>query len=274
MYTIDSIPEHQASEDIAILYADIKRTLGASAVNLLWRHLATIDGALASTWKAVRPLYISGVAEQHAAQLRNVRHLPSLQPWSENQLRNVGVSKLDTETLRAVVANYDRTNAPNLVSLMGLLGTLSDRPPSSPPVPTDRQPRYADSNARPLPPLIDPDEMSPRVEQLGLALNNLGIERKSHQIFAGVPRHLANWPELLALIVDSCVPFESAIERCITEVQHEASARGAILRPIIDAHLDEPIGTQAAGALRQFSAPELIANYIVKIAMLRTLIPT
>ena len=38
--------EAAATGDVAAPFADIRATLGVGVVNLIWRHLATIDGAL------------------------------------------------------------------------------------------------------------------------------------------------------------------------------------------------------------------------------------
>ena len=42
-----AIAEAAATGETAELFADIRATVGVRVVNLVWRHLATIDGALA-----------------------------------------------------------------------------------------------------------------------------------------------------------------------------------------------------------------------------------
>ena len=61
MEQIESVPavlETAATGEIADIYSDIRKTLGTSVVNLIWRNLATMPGALQWTWSAVRPLYL------------------------------------------------------------------------------------------------------------------------------------------------------------------------------------------------------------------------
>ena len=60
--SIAAIPEEDASGDIATLYADLRATLGVPFVNLIWRHLATIQGGLAWAWTLVKPLYVIGAS--------------------------------------------------------------------------------------------------------------------------------------------------------------------------------------------------------------------
>lgn len=57
MDSIPSVPEHLAVGATADLYRDIKETLQVPVVNLVWRHLATIDGALGRVWNSIKPLY-------------------------------------------------------------------------------------------------------------------------------------------------------------------------------------------------------------------------
>ena len=45
-----AVAESAATGQTAEIFADIRATVGVRVVNLVWRHLATIDGALAWTW--------------------------------------------------------------------------------------------------------------------------------------------------------------------------------------------------------------------------------
>ena len=55
-----AITERDATGVTAAIYADIRAVLGVGVVNLIWRHLATMPGALPWAWETVRPLYVSG----------------------------------------------------------------------------------------------------------------------------------------------------------------------------------------------------------------------
>ncbi len=65
MESVPSVLETAATGEIADIYSDIRKTLGTSVVNLIWRNLATIPDALLWTWSTVRPLYL-GPAAAHA----------------------------------------------------------------------------------------------------------------------------------------------------------------------------------------------------------------
>jgi len=59
-----AVAEAAATGETAELFADIRATVGVRVVNLVWRHLATFDGALPWAWTAVKPLYQRGIADQ------------------------------------------------------------------------------------------------------------------------------------------------------------------------------------------------------------------
>jgi hypothetical protein len=43
---VPAITEAAATGETAAIFADIRQVLGVDVVNLIWRHLATIEGAL------------------------------------------------------------------------------------------------------------------------------------------------------------------------------------------------------------------------------------
>ena len=54
---VSAIREDEATETIASIFADIRETLNVEVVNLVWRHLATMPGALEWVWGTLKPLY-------------------------------------------------------------------------------------------------------------------------------------------------------------------------------------------------------------------------
>ena len=58
-----AVAEAEATGETATLFADIRATVGVRVVNLVWRHLATLDGSLPWAWGAVKPLYLSGMVD-------------------------------------------------------------------------------------------------------------------------------------------------------------------------------------------------------------------
>jgi hypothetical protein len=54
---VSAVREDEASGAIARIFADIRETLNVEVVNLIWRHLATMPGALERVWDILKPLY-------------------------------------------------------------------------------------------------------------------------------------------------------------------------------------------------------------------------
>ena len=47
---VPAVTEAAATGETAAIFADIRQVLGVDVVNLIWRHLATIEGALPWAW--------------------------------------------------------------------------------------------------------------------------------------------------------------------------------------------------------------------------------
>ena len=75
---VSAISEDEATGETAEIFSDIRITLGNGVVNLIWRHIATIEGALPWVWQAVKPLYISDVLKNEAGFLCENIKLPEV----------------------------------------------------------------------------------------------------------------------------------------------------------------------------------------------------
>src|ERR1044072_4991799 len=118
--SVPSVLEADATGEIAEIYADIRKILGTSVVNLIWRNLATMPGALEWTWSAVRPLYL-GDAPQHAEAVRATGALREWPVFSADPLLAAGVDETEQAMIRDVLDSYQYTNALALVVLSALL---------------------------------------------------------------------------------------------------------------------------------------------------------
>jgi len=117
---IPAITEAAATGDIPAIFADIRQILGVDVVNLIWRHLATIDGALEWAWPTLRPLYADGSVTTEAAALHGELALPRVPPIPRGLFACLGLRRDDLTAIGAVLAAYDRTNAMALVALSAL----------------------------------------------------------------------------------------------------------------------------------------------------------
>ncbi|NQW10668.1 MAG: hypothetical protein HQ481_12405 [Alphaproteobacteria bacterium] len=197
---VPTIPEHDATGAVAAVYADIKATLGVPVVNLIWRHLATIDGGLAWAWGAAKPLYAMGAASVAVARLTERLTPPAFAPLAPGSLAAVGVPAGDIPVIQAMIAGYNRGNGLNLVALTALVSPVGAPAPAGAPPP-------APTPGPALPPILSEGDVTPETWALIEALNRLGA-RPDEPIMASLWRHLGHWPGLLALTHAALAPRE------------------------------------------------------------------
>lgn len=196
--TINQIPfvrEAEASGLTADIFADIRDTMDAGSVNLIWRHLAVDVAVLESAWQATRPFYKCGVLDEYVRAFVAQLNIDSIGYWPDEVLQTAGVSDDDRPVVAAIFDAYNRGNAYNLLTLSALLVepdttvNLSDDAGVTLPSP-----------AIALPPLPEIHELDTVTASLVLTLNQLGSQSDDQAIIASLYKHLAPWPGLLNLV--------------------------------------------------------------------------
>lgn len=200
--SVPSILESDARGEIADIYADIRKVLGTSVVNLIWRNLATMPGALEWTWSTVRPLYL-GDAPLHAEAVRQTIALPDWPGFSADTLLAAGVDGSERALIRGVLDSYQHTNALALVVLSALLAHYEPRPAPALAAAVSA-PKPSAARIPELPPM---DALDPEVAALVGELNTFG-EDAEPQLIASMYRHLAYWPAYLALVRTMLAPLQ------------------------------------------------------------------
>jgi hypothetical protein len=201
--SVPSILESEASGEIAEIYSDIRRTLRTSVVNLIWRNLATMPGALPWTWSAVRPLYL-GPAAAHAEAVRRSLALPGLPGLSADALATAGITQPALTEIRLILNSYHHTNALALVVLSALLEYF-DPGVVDTVAPAEAAPLEAETELPALPPMAS---LPAQVQQLIGGLNEFG-EDTDPFLIASMYRHLAYWPPYLAMIRTMLAPLQA-----------------------------------------------------------------
>ncbi|MEH2591077.1 hypothetical protein [Bradyrhizobium sp. AZCC 1721] len=200
--SVPSVLESEARGEIADIYADIRKVLGTSVVNLIWRNLATMPGALEWTWATMRPLYL-GDAPLHAEAVRRTIALPDWPGFSIDTLLAVGVDETERALIRDVLDSYQYTNALALVVLSALLAHYEPCP-ANVVSPVDTAPTAPGTKIPELPPM---EALDPEVATLVAELNTFG-EDTQPQLIASMYRHLAYWPSYLALVRTMLAPLQ------------------------------------------------------------------
>ena len=223
--SVPSVLESEARGEIADIYADIRKVLGTSVVNLIWRNLATMPGALEWTWSTVRPLYL-GDAPLHAEAVRQTIALPEWPGFSADTLAAAGVDAAERALIHDVLDSYQYTNALALVALSALLAHYEPRPADAV-KPAGAAPKPSGAKIPELPPM---DALDPEVAALVGELNAFG-EDSEPQLIASMYQHLAYWPAYLALVRTMLAPLQhqGRLNALTLSTRSLGYAHGAIL---------------------------------------------
>ena len=226
---VTAITEDQASGEIAQLYEDIRRSLGVPVVNLIWRHLATIPGALPWAWNSLKPLYANGAITNAAASLRSSLRPESNLGISSSTLKSVSLSSDDLRSITVVLNSYERSNSLNLIALNALLakidGVEDHTQDGLAQVTTDDGLVHGE-----MPELLVLSNMEASVRELVEDLNRIGGRS---DILPSMYRHLAHWPQYLGLlhVLLKTIETESGLESQIVNTIEETRAAAVQLLP-------------------------------------------
>jgi hypothetical protein len=267
---VPAITEAAATGETAAIFADIRQVLGVDVVNLIWRHLATMDGALPWTWQTLRPLYADGSVIGQATALRRDLALPRMPPIQAEVYPALGLRPEDVAAIRGVLSAYDHTNGMAVVALTALRGRLDGRVAAgakpAEPTPLVAVPWIG------LPKLLDLTAMSPETTALVTALNGFGTRRPG-AVLASMYRHLAHWPSYLAFAWLLLAPMDgdgrlaAAIDQAQSAVQSHAD--GLLVRLIDQADPPPPaLAAWISAAVEPF-AGDVIVKMLVICAFLR-----
>jgi len=221
-----AVAEAAAAGETAALFADIRATVGVRVVNLVWRHLATIDGALPWAWAAVKPIYLQGLADRAVVRFRDGMALPLLSGLAGEQPKSVD----------DVLASYDHSNTVNLFALGALVAWLRGETVAA--GEPEGGPRLPAPDVT-LPKLAGPEDVGPGTWALVLRLNRFGDP--AQVILASMYRHLAHAPAFLRQLETALTPVEAdgSLGRAIAANRRDARERSKLLARAIAA--DRPV---------------------------------
>ena len=245
---VTAITEDQASGEIAQLYEDIRRSLGVPVVNLIWRHLATIPGALPWAWNSLKPLYASGAITNAAVSLRSSLRPESNLGISSSTLKSVSLSSDDLRSITVVLNSYERSNSLNLIALNALLikidGVEDHTQDGLTQVTADDGIVHGE-----MPELLVLSNMEASVRELVEDLNRIGGRS---DILPSMYRHLAHWPQYLGLlhVLLKTIETESGLESQIVNTIEKTRAAAVQLLPQL-ANDVEPLSPETELQVRE-----------------------
>lgn len=201
------IGEADARGEIAEIYADIRTMSGMPAINLIYRNMAAIPGALSHGWRFLRPLFASGIVHDFDREIRQHVTLPRLSPFSPFEFVAARLTETDRCEITDILNFYTSANAMNLLAMSVLLMAFDDENGAS------ESARYLASRAperfNPIRPLLAMDALSADVRATIAVLNKLGEGPVSDPIAPSLFRHLAYWPSFLGLVGDHLKPTDA-----------------------------------------------------------------
>ena len=262
--TLPAISESGASGEIAELYADIRETLNVTAINYVWRHIATIDGGLRWAWEAARPMFVSGRVEIECEHLLAQLSYPKLPALDDTTLALVGVSGDGRDTIGAILDTYNRGNLLNMVSLSALLVD-----PVIPPA-GERPRAKLPFTALPLPPIPEVADLSADVGDQVLRLNSLGAKPGPNRVVASIYKHLALWPGYLSVSWAQLAAMhaDGSLLDLIEVTQKQARLHAAYLAGDLGPRPAGPVADRVRSTVEEFT-DTVIARMIPIGQMLR-----
>jgi hypothetical protein len=265
---VPAITEAAATGETAAIFADIRQVLGVDVVNLIWRHLATMEGALPWAWWALRPLYVDGSVIHEATALHKALTLPPMPSIPAEVFVGLGLRPHDMAAIRGVLAAYDHTNAMAAVALTALRARLDGRTPhdaaTAEPAPVATAERIG------LPKLLNLTEMQAGTAVLVTALNGFGTRRPG-AILASMYRHLAHWPSYLSFAWLLLAPLDGdgRLATAIQQAQRAASVRADRLLVRLAGSPPPPAQAAAISTAIEPFAGDVIVKMLVICAFLR-----
>jgi len=257
------LPEAEATGELRHIYGEIRRLSAVPMVALIYRHLATIPGALEWAWSVLEPAMRAGALQESAwrfAERARVLRQPAIPAAA---LSAAGISEADQRVIAQVLDAYNRANPVNIVAVRCLSLLLAGHPStggaaSSP----DWQPPAAIPS---LPPMVNPQAMPPVVRELAVLLTDRGSSNAPSSLWPSLYRHLAHWPAFLGYASVVVPPEFEAIDTVAAKLRQQVDDAAATIAANLRPTPAHPVPTgadaqQLQSAIAQFSRriPEMV----------------
>ena len=225
-------PESEASAEVRAIYAELRRLCGVPMVPLIYRHLATIPGALEWAWSLLSPALRTGRLQESAWAMCRTVHLEPAVRLHVEALRTLGVGATELAHVHKLLAAYNRSNPVNLLGLrcLALIAQHEDRAEAVTQQPIDPSSMWQPPEpVRDLLPMVDPANIQDDARTLMHILNDRGDASRRSPIWPSLYRHFAAHPPLLAVSALVVPPAFEAIDAAADAIRLDASRRAEAL---------------------------------------------
>lgn len=254
------LPEAQASGELGRIYGGIRRLSAVPMVALIYRHLATIPGALEWAWGLIEPAMQAGLLQQRAWHLGADALIPAQRAIPRAALRAAGLGAADETAITAVLDAYNRANPVNIMAVrclaLHLAGSVKGPAPAWPL--TAWQPP---APLAPLPSMVDPGAMDATVRELVILLANRSEAATPAPLWPSLYRHLAHWPALLGYASVVVVPEFAAIDAVAMRLREQVGQAAAELAP----HMAVPENLAPPGEAQRERLQQAIDQFSLRI---------
>jgi hypothetical protein len=243
---LPELSEQEAPAEIRAIYDEIKACCRVPMVALIYRHLATHDGLLEWSWRALAPAMRSGSLSAAARRAAGQQSAGALPPLSEDGARALGLQPMDLAAIGYIVTAYNTANPHNIIAVRVLMRLLAADEASG--GGGDAGQPVAAANFPTLPPLVQLEEMP---APLAAALRRLRIagDDGGRGIVPTLYRHLGHWPAYLLAQAEALEPLftSGAVEAAASGIAARADDEAARLVAELAAH-DTPQGRPTGDA--------------------------
>ena len=211
------ITTEAATGETARIYEEIRTHTGGPLVALIYRHLASMPGALEAVWRSAAPLLATGELQARAAEI-------AANAWAGKvPSPSAGVRDMRAASLahaRDVVDAYNRSNPVNymIVCVIRAAASRPQAPGARPAADTaQRAPWLPPSRIGSIASIPALDALSPRARAQVDTFAKSG-HNGAPMLAPTLYRHIAHWPALLSMTVREVAPrlerkeFASAID--------------------------------------------------------------
>ena len=191
MALLAELAERDATGETAAIYAEMKRLGGVPMVALIFRHLATLPGALEWMWSAVGPAWRTGHLQEEAWRIARAVPLTPITALRPH------VDGAGLREIRTVLEAYNRANPENMLTILCVLRLIGGARAAEP---MERRSWTPPAAPGPLPPMADPRTFTPKISNL-LDLVAAPGEPGGARVVQSLYRHFVHRPEFLAMAV-------------------------------------------------------------------------
>ncbi len=225
-------PEAQASEAVRAIYAQIRHGSGVPMVALIFRHLATLPGAMAWAWSVMGPPLAQGLLQERAWAMAEALAIEPVVTVPAAALAHLGIDAQAREELDRLGQAYGRANPVNLLALrlialhlQGSLGQGEVRPALKPAHGAWQPPEPLG----PLLPMMDLHRAPPDLLALMQGRSQRGQNVPESAFVPSYYRQLASRPPLLALASLIVPPAFDRIDAAAEQLRQQATEHARAL---------------------------------------------